>query len=294
MDYIKRDTQVFDPLHYIDYPFKQDGDFVAPEPESVNAIMGLTQAANTLIYKGETSLAWSKGFSLLLMLHVLGDMHQPLHASSMFSQEKNLLPPLGDMGGNLYNIVYTSETGMTYTQLHLLYDCVGGLYCDYMPHPVTAAYSDRIATIVDGIMKEYPQKALEEEGFDLTPELPDLKTFTKVVTRWAKEESYQLAVESYGIIDYKSEIDSTKIAWMRAMLRKRIALAGYRTAHILNLIDTTITGYDETTVVPSGWRIATISLVMVLAVVLTALAVLYKRYQAALHGQSTDYTVLNN
>ena len=44
----------------------------------------------------------------------MGDIHQPLHASSLFDKRF----PYGDMGGNLFKINYTEKI----EQLHKLFD----------------------------------------------------------------------------------------------------------------------------------------------------------------------------
>ena len=39
---------------------------------------------------------------LRFLIHVIGDIHQPLHASTFFSDEY----PDGDMGGNKFYVTY--------------------------------------------------------------------------------------------------------------------------------------------------------------------------------------------
>jgi hypothetical protein len=292
MDYIKRDTSLFDPMHFIDYPYKEDGDFEAPAPDNVNAVNALYETSKTLIFKGNSSLAWSKGFSLLLMLHVLGDMHQPLHAVTMFSESKHLLPPVGDMGGNLYTLNYTSEFGKTYTQMHLLYDCVGGLWCEYMPHPVTHDFDDLIQTEADKLMEEYSKESLIDEGYDLEPNFKNAYDFKDHMTAWAKE-SFDLAVDSYNSIEMDSTPDATQIAWIRAMLKKRIAIAGYRTGHIMQLVDTDVIGYDGHSV-PASWRTATIIAFMLLLIAVVMLFVSYRKNKSLEENyKMNDFTALN-
>ncbi len=57
---------------------------------------------------------FEKSFLLRYLVHVLGDVHQPLHASSLFSDRF----PKGDEGGNLFKIQYTENIN----QLHKLFD----------------------------------------------------------------------------------------------------------------------------------------------------------------------------
>jgi len=57
---------------------------------------------------------FEKSLLMRYLIHVLGDIHQPLHASSLFDDRF----PKGDMGGNLYKIQYTENI----EQLHKLFD----------------------------------------------------------------------------------------------------------------------------------------------------------------------------
>jgi hypothetical protein len=52
---------------------------------------------------------------LRLLIHYLGDLHQPLHAAEAFSIQF----PNGDRGGNSWNI---SSGNPNITQLHALWD----------------------------------------------------------------------------------------------------------------------------------------------------------------------------
>lgn len=55
-----------------------------------------------------------KSMMLRYLIHVLGDIHQPLHASALFNE----VFKDGDQGGNLFLIKYNSEIG----NLHKLFD----------------------------------------------------------------------------------------------------------------------------------------------------------------------------
>eukprot|EP00461_Guttulinopsis_vulgaris_P002497 UN02498 len=193
MDDIKHDTHLFDNMHFIDYPYQISGDYIAPQPESINGIMAMTEAAKVLIFDPRNPNAsakarvWSKAFSLLLFVHVFGDVHQPLHAVSLFSEE--FTPPLGDMGGNKWRIDYVADDvdNYQYTQMHLLFDCVGGLWCVYMPHPVTPAFTKNITQFADMIMAEYP---LEEFApAELKANYTTLEDFTASLTKWSLDEA---------------------------------------------------------------------------------------------------------
>ncbi len=73
--------------------------------------------------KKEPEVSWdlSDSFHLRLLIHYIGDIHQPLHASSRFT--KNY--PQGDEGGNDFLIkVINKGAGETPTNLHSLWDSI--------------------------------------------------------------------------------------------------------------------------------------------------------------------------
>lgn len=57
---------------------------------------------------------FEKSLLMRYLVHVLGDIHQPLHASSLFNDRF----PKGDQGGNLFKIKYSKDI----EQLHKLFD----------------------------------------------------------------------------------------------------------------------------------------------------------------------------
>lgn len=79
--------------HFKDLPFSDDGTALKP-PFAANA--------ETRIVATSASLASSrlsdesKSYDLAWLLHLVGDVHQPLHATSRFSRQS----PQGDNGGN--------------------------------------------------------------------------------------------------------------------------------------------------------------------------------------------------
>jgi hypothetical protein len=287
MDEIKADTHLFDSMHFIDFPYvlpePVPPPFEAPNPESINGIQAMTEAAETLIFsKGKDRKygVWGKAFSLLLFVHVFGDIHQPLHAVSLFSSE--FTPPLGDMGGNKWRINYVSEAdGMKYTQMHLLFDCVGGIWpCNYMPHPVTHDFEADIKRYADSIITEYPIELFKDQlNFNFTTETE----FRELLTGFAYE-SFELAKTAYETYPLDGTIDEISIQSARAILKKQIALAGYRMARILERVDTSIHNAPNRDSIPEFWRVICI-VAIILAVVALALSVILSR-------KNKDYKLL--
>lgn len=134
------------------------------------------------------------------------------------------------MGGNLFPILLIGASdGSNITNLHSLYDSVGGEWAGYMPRPTTREYREFIRTTARDLQQTYPQSFFP----NLSP--TDLYNYTS----WAVE-SYQLGIstaytqltEGQTITqDYLNNI-------LKPVLKQRVTLAGYRLAKILNTIIT--------------------------------------------------------
>jgi hypothetical protein len=76
--------------HYIDKPFSRDGSAVR-SPPAINAQERIALFRRTIASDAPDE---RKAFALVWLLHLVGDVHQPLHATSRFTGAK------GDSGGN--------------------------------------------------------------------------------------------------------------------------------------------------------------------------------------------------
>lgn len=88
--------------HYVDLPFSSDGtpveDPVAPNAETqIEAFRAALSSANV---SDDV-----KGYDLVWLLHLVGDVHQPLHATSRFSAAL----PHGDEGGNKVKVTGSAK-----------------------------------------------------------------------------------------------------------------------------------------------------------------------------------------
>lgn len=101
--------------HYIDYPYSIDGTPYV-EPYKVNALTAIARAVYVL--KRSDVSAAEKGLQLRILMHVVADIHQPMHAISLFSHR--FLH--GDRGGNSY----TLGSNRVAKNLHAYWDRGGG------------------------------------------------------------------------------------------------------------------------------------------------------------------------
>jgi hypothetical protein len=162
--------------HYVDYPFELDG---VHGEQPVEKWDGQSDPANllqamqkvTAELKDPQTPAARKAIDLCWVEHLAGDVHQPLHAVSMFSKEY----PTGDQGGNLVIVRNPGDIilNVPTINLHAMWDDMEGLSMD-------AAV---IRQIADRIEKEHPASEVIKDNSNLD------------VASWAKE-SFQLAKTS--------------------------------------------------------------------------------------------------
>jgi len=206
------------PWHYIDFRPIFDGiperSNVGAEPE--NILSRINWAINTL-RKG-TGSNRTDAETLGFLYHLVGDVHQPLHAATRYSAAR----PDGDAGGNGFRIQMPPEARIS--NLHAFWDSAAGQFGYMSPkRPLDQAGKDRIRTIAEGIMKEFPAETL--------PDWKDLDPHTWVVesNTLARQVVYRNVTE--GQTPSKSYTDAAQ-----KLSRQRLALAGYRLAGVLNAL----------------------------------------------------------
>lgn len=182
--------------HYIDIPFSPDGTPLGP-PKVPNALTELQRILK------EPALT---PYDLPWLLHLAGDVHQPLHCTQRFTRSQ----PQGDQGGNLVFVTPGRN-------LHSLWDDLAGF-------DTSAAYVDRYAAeVTEEFTKGGPAPALSkdprqwvDEGFALAKKI----VYTFGPETGTRENPIPLP-EGY-------EVRAQKIA------RVQLAKAGFRLAEVLN------------------------------------------------------------
>ena len=98
------------------------------------------------LYPGNPDVA--KSYALRLLIHYLGDIHQPMHVEARFSDKY----PTGDKGGNTFPLPYHYEVD----ELHALWDKV--IYSEHtnLKRPLTEkTYTAFQQKTVDPYMATY-------------------------------------------------------------------------------------------------------------------------------------------
>ena len=201
------DRNQHDYWHYKDIAFSPDGTI----PGEQNKVDAVTQLKKMIAALPTSSGASDdvRSYDLVWMLHIVGDLHQPLHATARYTREL----PAGDRGGNEETVI--PATGEVIS-LHAYWDRMFG------------GYSSAFGAVFDAGGKE-GIASLDVSGEDLKVLDPEA---------WASES--KAIAENYA---YAPPVSTGANPVMltreyetraRTIARARAALAGARLAEILN------------------------------------------------------------
>lgn len=189
--------------HYKDVGFSRDGTPVL-EPPDINAESQINLFRQVLASEQSDAL---KSFDLVWLMHLVGDVHQPLHCTARFTQQLRR----GDDGGNGVKICDGSECGRT---LHSFWDGLFG----------STLNLKRGIGLASALVANLPAAPANKAN--------DLNT-----AHWI-DEGFKLS----KVYVYRFPIDSGNNIWDPSTYRsdaisvgaKQISLAGTRLANILN------------------------------------------------------------
>jgi len=204
----------FKPLHFIDKPFSSDGTPLPTDlPEPDNVIKALEDNVNILKTSTDKD---AQAQALRLIIHFVGDIHQPLHCATRVSSAL----PEGDRGGNLVSITVAGKK----TNLHSYWDGGIGRFPKTGPNFAPPPLS-QIPAAAAKAMAGNP---------DTDPDLKLDEPFN--FSAWA-DESFALA-KSVAYKGMKNGVkpSSKYNAASLKVARKRVAWGGYRLAALLNTI----------------------------------------------------------
>jgi len=201
----------------------------------------LTDAMGTF---GESQSRFGFNLMLRFVVHILGDLHQPLHVTSGFFDDKrfgNLT--MGDEGGNLIAID-SGDPGMT--NLHAFWDAAGGLY-QHGNWPLDRAQQAQLEANASAIMEAFPTAGF---GVRYSPEdvancwtVPEGAKFADdcgpTFLKWVND-AYAIAESvTYGPgFANGTKLSPQYVALAQKTSQSQIALGGYRLADLLKQVVT--------------------------------------------------------
>jgi hypothetical protein len=193
--------------HFVDTPFSPDQTVLPPIP-APNARTQIVAFRAVLASSQPDEL---KSYDLVWLLHLVGDIHQPLHAVTRITQAH----PKGDAGGNSVKLF-----GDAATNLHSYWDDLPGSDCKFCNDKLQCANRAMVLG-----------KTIELAG-KLSHNL-DAAVWIRESVEEARTKAYSDPIGSadqpYTIVpDSEYETQAHKLA------KRRIATAGARLADVLN------------------------------------------------------------
>ena len=185
--------------HYVDVPFSSDGTPLpaVPEPNAATRIADFRR-----VLADPAAPESRRSYDLVWLLHLVGDLHQPLHAVSRFTRAL----PAGDLGGNRIRICAPPCR----QELHVFWDEALG---SGTPRQALALAAE--------LAQPAPQRVADERIADWVAESDEL----------ARRVVYAPPVGA-GVGPYP--LTPGYRAQARRVAHERIALAGRRLAVLLN------------------------------------------------------------
>lgn len=193
--------------HYIDLIYNADG--TTPSPNIIdtdNAVWAIKQIAPVI--KNHNANVYERARFLAFLVHIVGDLHQPLHGVSRVTAAH----PDGDHGGNLFHLQKTYA--LQANNLHSLWDSGCGVFQEGMSR-------ENIAALANAIMTQFPKESLAAKTSDLKPE------------NWASDDLDLAKKQVYNTAENQMP-NTAYIEACKQTAQQQSALAGYRLGAMLN------------------------------------------------------------
>lgn len=210
-DDVRNDRRETGPWHYKDLFFRDDNKPPANHAEEPNSVTKIREFAAVLGDKSKPDT--QRAEALRFLIHFVGDIHQPLHATARETDAH----PRGDRGGNDFVILPPADSGERGPRnLHSLWDGGAGLF-PYVPREQNRDLADAQARI---LMAALPRSAFRKVGVSD----PD---------KWTVE-SFNDARSTVYSMSEGTEPSAEYLRKARTLAAHRATLAGYRLADLLN------------------------------------------------------------
>jgi hypothetical protein len=210
-----RDSPMFEPLkdwHFITQRYIIDNAVADEPPPPVNAAAIIVWLTNRIKSKDEPDL--KKAYYLAELVHLVGDIHQPLHTVTRYTiDEKG-----GDRGGNFFLLAETARR----KNLHSYWDAAGGGFgFRDISRPLNDAGRTKLQKFATSVQNSFPKPGMASEINKLDP------------MEWAREGKALAISQVYQGIKEHDEPSEAYQTNAQKVSARRIALAGYRLAAIL-------------------------------------------------------------
>ncbi|KAG5472370.1 hypothetical protein LSCM1_03769 [Leishmania martiniquensis] len=195
--------------HYVGQPYNPEN-ITTDGMEAVNAISVSLSMIQSL--RNTKAPLYLLNFAWVNLVHIIGDLHQPLHAVQLYSHDY----PHGDAGGNLIRVLVKKRE----IKLHSLWDNICSATPHYYQRPLSYADFFAVSSFADRLQDTY--------NFPRS-----MRTLTNI--QKMAEESYAFAVNSsYADMVPGAPVSDAYLARCTEVAEGRLTLGGYRLGYILN------------------------------------------------------------
>lgn len=193
--------------HYIDLPFSDDGTPLKNIVDTDNVVWAINKLSP--VVGNAKANPYERARSLAFLLHLVGDIHQPLHTVGRISAAL----PDGDQGGNLYFVRFPNAANQKMT-LHKLWDQGIDIF-------TINNTPEAVDLLSNSITAHFPVEYFGAKVNDLMPE------------NWS-QEGLSLS-SSFVYSTPENQVPSpTYVQKGKDIVEQQIALSGYRLANLLN------------------------------------------------------------
>lgn len=218
----------FDTWHYTNIPLN-NARLPLADPPVIDIIWAINQMQKVL--KSDKSRAVDKARHLAFLVHLVADLHQPLHSTSLHDEAH----PAGNAGGNAFRL--KGE----WRNMHALWDDGCGYLSDLNDINPYGKEKDelegtevfRIKQFANELMTEYPQAYFSCNN-QLDPDFWALESHKLAIKYGYKGVN---EVQENGYQKWIKEGDEPSELYLKngqKIVKERLAVAGYRLASILN------------------------------------------------------------
>lgn len=198
--------------HYVNFPFTMPDDVDMDNPIGGSLMRKIRDSMNTV--KNQTAVSQkNRAIMLSWLLHLLGDMHQPLHTVALVNDTY----PEGDHGGNDFFVRKTATSSVM--KLHGFWDDVLG----------TSRTIQSSATLATELTTQHPFTGSMDDG--------DYKDWAKDSAKLAVSDTYNFngqPITGSSNPNHGTAVPTGYQANARRISAKQVALAGYRIAKTLS------------------------------------------------------------
>ena len=154
--------------HYINIPVFEPKSYVPPggrpteylsasDGNVANKIESLEKTASEGAHYSDSKLnKWEMSFAIANLIHFIGDVHQPLHAATLYSSNF----PTGDEGGNKFAI---SCSDSKITELHAIWDSMCLTHTADPTRPFDSSTTSQVTSDAQALIAQYKSTFSEHQ-----------------------------------------------------------------------------------------------------------------------------------